>query len=197
MKQNEIVAALEPVIKAFNETGIQYYIGGSIASSAFGIARATLDVDIVSKLSYQHVIPLINKLKGEYYIDEGMMKDAIQTEFSFNLIHLETMLKIDVFILKNQPYQQKAFERKILEKLEDDPNAMRVYLCSPEDIILNKLDWYKTSGKTLEQQWRDILGVIKVQANNLDKNYLKFWARELGIYDLLEKSFEECDIDLT
>jgi hypothetical protein len=196
MKQNEIVAALAPVIKAFDEAGIQYYIGGSIASSAFGIARATLDVDIVSKLGYEHIKPLINILKNEYYIDEEMIKDAIKKEFSFNLVHLGTMLKIDVFILKKRNYEQKAFERKILEKFSDDPEALEVYLCSPEDIILTKLDWYKSSGEVIEQQWRDILGVIKIQTYKLDKSYLKTWAKELDVYDLLKRGFEECNIDL-
>ncbi len=196
MNQNEIIDAIEPVIKAFNDTGIPYYIGGSIASSAFGTARATLDIDIVSKISFEHVIPLINKLKDEYYIDEGAIKDAIETEFTFNIIHLQTMLKINVFIFKKQSFYQEAFERRVLEKLEDSPDALEIYLCSPEDIILAKLDWYKARGKTLEQQWRDVLGVIKVQSNNLDINYLKFWSKDLEVYDLLIKCFEECDFNL-
>lgn len=196
MKRNEIVAALEPVIKALNELGLLYYIGGSVASSAFGIARATLDVDLILQMGSYHITQLINKLKNEYYIDEAMINDAIRTESSFNLIHLETMLKIDVFISKNQPYPQKALERKIQDKLEDDPNTINVYFCSPEDIILSKLEWYKSGGEISERQWFDVLGVIKVQGDNLDKSYLKMWAKELGVFNLLETSFEECGFNL-
>jgi len=196
MKRNEIVAALEPVIKSLNDLGILYYIGGSVASSAFGIARATLDVDLILQMGPYHIIPLINKLKNEYYIDEEMINDAIRKESSFNLIHLETMLKIDVFILKDQPHSKLAIERRIQDKLEDGPNTIDIYLCSPEDIILSKLEWYKSGGEKLERQWFDVLGVIKVQGDNFDKSYLKMWAKELGIFNLLEKSFKECGVVL-
>lgn len=196
MKRNEIIVALEPVIKAFNELGLLYYIGGSVASSAFGIARSTLDVDLILQMGAYHISPLFKKLKNEYYIDKAMINDAIRTESSFNLIHLETMLKIDVFISKNQPYPQKALERKIQDKLEDDPNTINIYLCSPEDIILSKLEWYKSGGEISERQWFDVLGVIKVQGDNLDKSYLKMWAKELGVFNLLEKGFEEGGINL-
>ncbi|MBU2446235.1 MAG: hypothetical protein KJ666_11805 [Bacteroidetes bacterium] len=196
MKRNEIVAALEPVIKSLNDLDILYYIGGSVASSAFGIARATLDVDLILQMGSYHITPLITKLKNEYYIDEEMINDAIRTESSFNLIHLETMLKIDVFISKNQPYPQKALERKIQDKLEDDPNTIDIYLCSPEDVILSKLEWYKSGGEKSERQWLDVLGVIKVQGDILDKSYLKMWAKELSVFNLLEKSFEECGVVL-
>lgn len=127
---------------------------------------------------------------------EEMINDAIRKESSFNLIHLETMLKIDVFISKNQPYSQKALERKIQDKLEDDPNTIDIYLCSPEDIILSKLEGYKSGGEKSERQWLDVLGVIKVQGDILDKSYLKMWAKELSVFNLLEKSFKECGVVL-
>lgn len=197
MKKNEIIAALEPVVNAFNEFGILYYVSGSVASSAYGIARATLDVDLVSNLTPFHIQTLVNKLKDEYFVDAEMIADAIKTKSSFNLLHLKTMLKIDVFILKDQPYPQKAFERKVKDKLDDDPNSISIYLSSPEDVILNKLEWYKSGGEISDRQWSDIIGVIKVQGKNLDKDYLKDWAKQLDIYSLLEKSFFDSDQELT
>ncbi len=196
MQKNEIATALEPVINAFNELGLSYYIGGSIASSAYGIARSTLDVDLVLELNTFHIQPLVNKLKGEYYIETEMIKDAIKKKTSFNIIHLKSMLKIDVFILKDQLYSKKAFERKIKDKLDDEVESINIYLCSPEDIILHKLEWFKSGGEVSERQWLDILGVIKIQFENLDKNYLKMWAKQLGVLSLLEKSFSECNINL-
>ncbi len=196
MQKNEIATALEPVINAFNELGLSYYIGGSIASSAYGIARSTLDVDLVLELNTFHIQPFVNKLKGEYYIETEMIKDAIKKKTSFNIIHLKSMLKIDVFILKDQLYSKKAFERKIKDKLDDEVESINIYLCSPEDIILHKLEWFKSGGEVSERQWLDILGVIKIQFENLDKNYLKMWAKQLGVLSLLEKSFSECNINL-
>jgi len=98
MKNPDLLAAVRPVVDAFEKLGILYYIGGSIASSAYGMARATLDVDMVSDLKKQHIRPLVEMLKASYYIDGDMIADAVSRRASFNLIHLETMLKIDVFI---------------------------------------------------------------------------------------------------
>jgi hypothetical protein len=196
MQKNEIVAALEPVINALDDLGLSYYIGGSIASSAYGMARSTLDVDLVLELETFHIQPLVNKLKSEYYIKSEMINNAIKEKTSFNIIHLKSMLKIDVFILKDQVYPKKAFERKTKDKLDDEAGSINIYLCSPEDIILHKLEWFKSGGEVSERQWLDILGVIKIQFEKLDKDYLKYWAKQLGVFNLLEKSFSECDIDL-
>jgi len=194
MQKSEIIDALKPVIKTFDELGILYFIGGSIASSAYGTPRATMDVDLISALGYDLIKPLINKLKEEYFIDEEMINDALSTKTSFNIIHLETMLKIDVFILKDHPYYLKAFERKVLDSLQEDSNILNVYLCSPEDVILSKLEWYRLGEETSERQWLDILGVIKVQGDSLDRIYLTDWARKLGVFNLLEKSFSESKV---
>ncbi len=196
MKKNEIISALEPVIKVFDELGLLYYIGGSIASSAYGIARATMDVDLILNLDASYIESLLEKLKDNYFIDGEMISDAVKAKSSFNIIHLETMLKIDIFILKDHPYAQKAFERKIKDKLEEEPSAISIYLCSPEDIILCKLDWYKAGSETSERQWMDIIGVIKVQRDNLDKSYLNIWAQKLGLLNLLKKAFQESKLKL-
>jgi hypothetical protein len=196
MQKNEITVALEPVINAFNDLGLSYYIGGSIASSAYGIARSTLDVDLILELDTSLIQPLVNKLKGEYYIDSEMIIDAIKKKTSFNIIHLKSMLKIDVFILKDQLYSKKAFDRKVKDKLDDEAESINIYLCSPEDIILHKLEWFKSGGEVSERQWLDILGVIKIQFEKLDNDYLKMWGKKIGVFSLLEKSFSECNIDL-
>ena len=193
MKKNEIISAIEPLIKAFDELGISYYIGGSIASSAYGKARATMDVDMVLNLQTSHVKYLSEKLNKIYYLDEEMISSAIKNGTSFNLIHLDTMLKIDAFILNDQPYPLAAFERKVKDKLDDEPNSINVYICSSEDIILNKLMWYKMGGKISERQWNDVVGVIKVQDERLNKDYLKKWSQHLGIIELLEQAFLECN----
>ncbi|MFZ0455592.1 MAG: hypothetical protein WCE54_07570 [Ignavibacteriaceae bacterium] len=196
MKKNEIIAALEPLIKAFEELKILYYIGGSIASSAYGTARSTLNIDLVTNLLTHHIKPFTEKLKDEYYVDAEMIAEAIKTKSSFNLLHLQSMLKIDIFILKDSTYSTKEFERKVKDKLEEDEKPINIYLCSPEDIILNKLEWYKIGGKTSEKQWSDILGVIKVQAENLDRDFLKYWAKQLEVFELLVKAFDICKIKL-
>lgn len=191
MKKPDIIQAVEPVIEAFNQLGILYYIGGSVASSAYGMARATLDVDMVSNLTAIHVKPLVNKLEQAYYINEHMILDAIENRSSFNLIHFETMLKVDVFILKDSSYDRESFSRRKQDIIGEEEESLRLYLASPEDIILNKLDWFLQYGQESERQWLDILGVIKVQDEQLDVEYLEKWAKSLGLLELLKKAFGE------
>ena len=191
MKSPDILDAIQPVIKAFERLGISYYIGGSIASSAYGVARATMDVDMVSELKKEHVHPLAEMLRSEYYIDEEMILDAVKRKSSFNIIHLETMFKIDVFLKKGSLYDEEVFKRKIKENLDEEKKDAEFFISSREDIILSKLDWFRKGGEISERQWNDILGVIQVQGNLLDKKYLVRWAGELGVIDLLEKAFTE------
>ena len=178
MKTPDILQAIQPVALAFDKLSIPYYIGGSIASSAYGIARATMDVDFVADIGTDKVSSLKQLLAGEYYIDEEMIKDAIRRGTSFNLIHLETMIKVDVFIHQRQSYQEESLRRKRSDTLEDSEDAARFYFASPEDVILNKLQWYEKGNRVSERQWLDVMGVIKVQGTNLDVAYLRKWGQQ-------------------
>ena len=191
MKKPDILVALDPVVKAFEKIGVTYYISGSVASSAYGIARATLDVDLVTDLRTQHVNSLTEILESDYYIDKEMILDAIKRSSSFNLIHLETMLKVDIFITKDRPYNKMAFQRKRKDTLDEEQGAAEFYFASPEDIILNKLEWFRMGGEVSERQWHDVLGIMKVQGDLVDKEYLRNWAAELEISDLLEQAFRD------
>ena len=190
MKTPDILQAIQPVISAFQELSIPYYIAGSIASSVYGIARATMDVDIVADIKTTHASSLKQLLEKEYYIDEGMIKEAIRSFSSFNLIHLETMIKIDIFIHKPQSYSEEVLRRKRKDTLEESGNASEFYFSSAEDIILNKLQWYEMGGKISERQWLDVVGVIKVQSTNLDRDYLRRWAAKLQLLELLKSAFD-------
>ncbi|MCJ7631348.1 hypothetical protein MUP77_02945 [Candidatus Bathyarchaeota archaeon] len=190
MKLPDIIEVTLKVVRVFEKLGIAYHIGGSLASSAFGIARTTLDVDIVADVKLEQALFIKEALKEEFYVDAEMITDAIKRQTSFNLIHYETMFKIDVFILKNRLFDRQAFLRR-LEKSVSENGSQRLFFATPEDIILNKLEWYKMEGRTSDRQWNDVLGVLKVQGRQLDMVYLKQWAEELNVSDLLEKVLEE------
>ena len=190
MKTPDVIDAVSPIIEAFNSLGILYYIGGSIASSAYGVARSTLDVDMVSELKIENAHALTEMLKGKYYIDEEMILEAVKKRSSFNIIHLETMFKVDIFLKRDDPYSREAFARKRKENLNEDRTDANLYLASCEDIILSKLEWFRMGNEISEKQWNDVLGVIKVQGDLLDKKYLTRWAKELGLDDLLERAFK-------
>lgn len=188
---NEISVAVKPVADVLERLGVIYFIGGSVASSAYGLARSTLDVDLVSALKLEHVPQLVSALKDKYYISEELITDAIRRTASFNLIHLETALKIDIFITKNRSYDQAAAKRIRADSITGEADAPRFYLASPEDIILAKIEWFKSGGEVSERQWNDILGVLRVQSRNIDKEYLRQWAGSLGISELLENALSQ------
>lgn len=194
MSNPDIIIALKPVIEAFEKLGVKYYVSGSVASSVYGIARATLDVDIVADLSIKHVKFFVKILQPFYYIDEKMILDAISHQTSFNLIHLDTMLKIDIFIAKDIPYHQQSMQRKRKDTLDENKDTPEIYVSSPEDIILNKLEWFRKGGEVSETQWKDILGILKVQKSKLDMEYLQQWAVKLNLNDLLKKILLESGI---
>lgn len=194
MRPPDILRALVPVTRVLDSLKIPYFIGGSVASSLYGIARATLDVDIAARIELGHVSSLQDSLQNEYYVDEDMIAEAVTRRSSFNLIHLETSIKIDVFVPVDEPFQQTAMERKVKDTLiEDDPTAV-FYISSPEDVILHKLKWYELGGGVSERQWLDVTGVIKVQGNSLDQVYLQRWSKELGMSMLLKKAFADAGV---
>jgi len=196
MKTPDILHAMKPVRISFDKLSIPYYISGSIASSVYGIARATMDIDLVADIKHENVFQLKKMLEDKYYIDENMIEDAIKHSSSFNLIHLETMIKIDVFIQKKHPYHIEALKRKRKDTLEESANAPEFYFSSPEDIILNKLQWYNEGDRVSEREWLDVIGVIKVQSNNLDTEYLQKWGDNLGLSELITKAFEDAGISI-
>jgi hypothetical protein len=196
MNSPDILLALKPLIASFNELKISYYIGGSLASSIYGMPRATLDVDIVADITSNQIKTLKNKLEKEYYIDENMIKDAIRNNSSFNLIHFKTSVKIDVFVYKDDLYQQNAIKRRVEDTLVENDLSSKFCFASPEDIIINKLKWYQIGDRTSERQWLDTIGVIKIQGDLLDKKYLKNWAIKLDLIELLRKAFIDAEVSL-
>jgi hypothetical protein len=134
------------VAAALEEAGVLYLVGGSLASSTYGIPRATQDVDLVAGLRQEHVAPLVRALEAEFYIDAGMVRDAIRRRASFNVIHLATAYKADIFILHASPWAREEMGRRRLETLDSEDGALHLYLSSPEDTILHKLEWYRQGG---------------------------------------------------
>jgi hypothetical protein len=186
----EILAAIRPVTLVFEQLGVPYLIGGSVASSVYGVARSTLDADLMADLKPEQVSTFIALLEADYYISEPAIRDALTRRSSFNLIHFETMVKVDVFIPKGQPFDQSTLKRKQSTQI-DKTDTRPFQVASPEDVILLKLDWFRQGGSESTRQWRDIIGVLRVQAKTIDREYLKEWAEKLGLADLLVQAFQD------
>jgi hypothetical protein len=178
------------VTSLLDELGIPYVIGGSMASIIHGMLRTTMDVDIVADMQPKHVSSFVSGLQDAFYVDEQTIRQAIQRRSSFNLIHLNTMFKVDIFIPKGRPFDRQQLDRRIAERVRPDSDA-QIWVLSAEDVVLAKLEWFRLGGEVSERQWRDILGVLKTQQSLLDIDYLKQWAQTLGVADLMKRAFEE------
>jgi hypothetical protein len=73
-------------------------------------------------------------------------------------------------------------------------SGFEAYVQAPEDAVLSKLDWYRRGGEVSENQWRDVLGMLRQQAERLDVGYLRMWAGELGVADLLDRACREAGV---
>jgi hypothetical protein len=186
----EPIAVTRVVTDALEALGVEYAIGDSLASAVHGVMRATMDADLVADLRIEHAEPLAQALGDAFYADVEMMLDAIRRHASFNLIHLETMFKVDIFVAKPRPFDRSQLARRQLHLLSEDPQV-HAYVTSAEDIILAKLEWYHIGGRVSDRQWRDVLGVLKIQGDRVDHDYLRRMATTLDVTDLLERALDE------
>lgn len=182
------------VTSKLEELGISYLIGGSVASIVHGIPRLTQDVDLVADIREEQVAGLVSAFEEDFYIDEHAVRRAVRAHASFNMIYLEKMYKVDVFIPKGDSWSKEGMRLRQLKPLLADEESTARYISSAETTVLQKLLWYKKGGGISEKQWDDILGVLKVQAITLDYDYLRRWAAELGISDLLNNAFADAGI---
>lgn len=188
--QNEPVEVTLKVTDVFEKLGVAYLIGGSLASTLHGMIRTTQDSDIVAGMRMEHLKPFVLALQDEFYLDEEMIADSIKRHASFNIIHRESMFKVDVFIPQTSPFLQSQLARAQRQTFTFDSEVSAKF-ASPEDTILSKLEWYRMGGEVSDRQWRDILGVVKIRSENLDLKYLQTWAKELNLSDLLERVLKE------
>jgi hypothetical protein len=180
------------VTSVLERLGIPYAVGGSLSSSVHGVMRSTLDVDIIADMKLEHIHPFVDALSKDFYADAEMIRDAIERHSSCNLIHYETSFKVDIFIPKQREFDNIQLERRQSSVIKTDPEQS-LYVTTPEDVILSKLEWYRMGGEVSDRQWRDILGVLKTRSGELDLDYLHKWAKELKVSDLLERALKEAE----
>jgi hypothetical protein len=181
---------IREVMSRFRQLGIPCALGGSWASSVYGVPRYTQDADVTAMPFPRREAEFAALFGDEYYLSIDAMRQANQDRGSFNIIHTITNFKIDVFIQKTRPFDQSLLKRcKSLEQPGVPGGAIE--FISPEDVILHKLEWFRLGGETSDRQWGDILGVPRTQGGRLDSAYLDLWAAQLNVTDLLQKAREQ------
>jgi hypothetical protein len=144
-------------------------------------------IDLGADISISAVPALASDWSTDFYVSETAMHDAVVLAKSFNLIHLATSTKIDIFVCGSDPFNTSVMNRRLLKTIGTDEDSVDAWFASPEDVILHKLVWYRKGGETSERQWRDVVGVLEQQHDRLDFAYLTKWSDRLQVQDLLER----------
>lgn len=184
------IAVALRVADLFEALGLRYTIGGSLASSLSGEPRSTLDVDMVAAMQEVDIAPLVAALATDLYVDEEALRRAVRERSSANLIHQETSVKIDLFVMGSTPLDEVQLARRLRVQVSSSPDRF-LYMHPPEDILLQKLRGFRKGGETSDRQWRDSLGIVQVQGERLDQEYLRRNAALIGVGDLLSRVLGE------
>lgn len=168
-----------------DELGIEYAVGGSVASSFFGEPRSTLDIDIALRGTQEELAKMVERVAVDFYVPTQAAKHAIATQDAFNLLHHESGMKVDIFVLGDGLLDRRQVERRILVSLPTGD----LWLTSPEESVLRKLWWFRLTGESSERQWRDVVGVLRLA--DIDKAELSSVAAELDLGELVERAMAE------
>ncbi len=172
--------AIRRVLSALQESVIEYMIVGSYAAALHGFVRTTHDLDLVVCLLPEHVSTLATSLGDEFYLDTESALTAIERGDMFNAIDTNSGIKVDFWMLKDDEFARMQFSRRRRIDFEGIP----AYIQSSEDTVLSKLLRYRITPS--DRQLSDVRGIIEVQQDRLDWDYLRGWARRKGVDDLLE-----------
>jgi len=181
----QLAIKLHPI---FEELGISYYITGGVAAISYGEPRTTQDLDLVMAISLDVIDRLSDALTEAGFYVPGIDDVKSGRMRTLQIIEMESISRADLVVAGTDEFERLKFARRRVIEFE----GTALYFASPEDVILNKLRWRQRSGS--EKQWRDVLGVLKVQAENLDYGYMRELAEQLGLVDALNQAVTESGV---
>ena len=187
---SEALLALDRIVKIFERLKLRYVVGGSLASATWGEPRSTNDVDLLLELIPEAVPPLFKALRLEHYVDLGAMEEALEQARAFNIIHLGSYQKVDVFVAGASALDRAQLEYAARRILEPDLER-EFFVTAAELIVLRKLDWFRRGGGVSDRQWRDVLAVLRIQSDDLNRELMHDLAGECDLTVLLGRALQE------
>lgn len=179
--------ALDQLVDALEASSIPYAIGGSVAASLWSIPRTTYDIDLLIDPPEVEVPRLVMRLSGMFYADLEMAREAFARKSAFNVIHLGTHEKFDLFMAGQGVLDREQLSRRVTRRLE--PSIERSYvMTSAELVVLRKLDWFRKTDETSHRQWQDVLAILRIQGARLDQQLLTSIAARTELADLLDRA---------
>jgi hypothetical protein len=184
--------AIRPLAKLCEELDIPYALSGSLASSLYGLQRATLHIDFVADLRRKHLPSFCARLSGLYLLHQEELEAAIRQKTCFTLVHLESLLKVTVTLPGMLATGRQVFHQaREIALVEGDPS---VSVLSPEQLILLLLEAFKRSNERADDLWYDLLGIMKVQGTDLDLPFLIQQAAFLGVAELFTRALVDAGL---
>ncbi len=174
----ELQALLERLVRMLDTSGVPFMIAGSFASTAHGLPRTTQDIDVVIDPPHvQALDALVGSMSpDDFYVDVDAARDALRRRSMFNVIDHASGWKVDFIVRKNRAFSRDEFARRMELTLLDVP----VFVASPEDTIVAKVEWSQQSGGS-ERQRRDVAGIVATMGDQLDRAYVERWIHQLGL----------------
>ncbi len=168
------------VLDRLNAAGVAYMLTGAMASNFWGIPRTTHDLDFVLALKPDDADRLVTALQSGFLVHAESVRAIFRPPFQFNVLDEQSALKADFWLLRDDPFEQAAFARR----MEATLFGIGAWIATAEDVILHKLYWNRLTPS--DRQLSDAAGVYAVQADALDLAYLRRWAPQLGVEQTLE-----------
>jgi len=188
----DYLRATLPLAKICEDLDIPYALSGSLASSLYGLQRATLQIDFVAGLRQKHLPSFCAQLTGLYLLHKEEIEAAIRQKNCFTLVHLESLLKVIVTLPGMLTIGQQIFHR--VRKITLVEGEQPVPVLSPEQMILLLLEAFKRSNERADDLWYDLLGMVKVQGTDLDMPFLTQQAALLGVTELLARALVDAGL---
>ncbi len=148
-----------------------------------------MDVDLVCELPEGDISQFIELLGTDFYASESAMREAVQAKACFNLIHMPTSFKVDVFVSRGRPFDIESMERATTQRI-GVTKFVELPIATAEDSIISKLEWYQLTNETSERQWDDVSRLLDLLGEDVDRDYLQRSALSVGVADLLERLME-------